>query len=128
MATSSENGKCRVTVSVRSLINNHSLTKSQRAFIGRRVKLGEFELELTDKIIAQAVGCSVSYLHAAMKCSEGAAELINDGLRPLILRPMQTTVNGKPVVVVPETDDQLTALVHPVGCERVWDAIQRAMA
>src|SRR5262249_18343142 len=72
MVANNGNGNSnRVTVSVRSLINNRSLTKPQRAFIGKRVKHGEIELELTDKLIALAVGCSVGYLHAAEKCSEG---------------------------------------------------------
>jgi len=128
MVANNGNGNSnRVTVSVRSLINNRSLTKPQRAFIGKRVKHGEIELELTDKLIALAVGCSVGYLHAAEKCSEGAEELINARYRPLILQPIRTTVNGKPAPVVPETDDQLVEIAHRVGVERMWDAIQRAM-
>jgi hypothetical protein len=129
MATNGRNGKSgnRVTLSVRSLINS-DLTKPQRAFIGKKVKFGEIELELTNKLIAQAVGCSVGYLRAAVKCSEGAEDLIKEGLRPLILRPIQTTVNGKPALVIPaETDDQLVEIAHRVGVERMWDAIQRAM-
>jgi hypothetical protein len=128
MATNGGNGKSgnRVTLSVRSLINNKTLTKPQRAFIGKKAKRGEIDLELTNKLIAQACGVSVGYLRAAEKCGEGEEELINQGLRPLMLHPIRPR-NGKPAPVVPETDDQLVEIAHRVGVERMWDAIQRAL-
>jgi hypothetical protein len=124
----SGNGSNRAKVSVRSLINSHSLTKAERAFIAKRVKLGEVELELTDRLIAMACGVSVTYMHAAEKCDDHNEFMVHAGMRPLIFRPIKTTVNGKPALVIPaETDDQLVEIAHRVGVERMWDAIQRAM-
>jgi hypothetical protein len=121
----------RAIVSVRSLINNRKLTKPQRAFIGKRVKRGEFDLELTDKLIAQAVGCSVSYLHAAERCSDSDECKVKEGFRPLIWP--KDVVNGNPVSLSldppPQISDlQLDDIVRLVGPERAWDAIQRTMS
>jgi hypothetical protein len=54
-------------VSARSLINNRTLSKTRRALLGAAVKAGGFNLRLTNKQIAAAVGCSVAYLQAAQK-------------------------------------------------------------
>jgi hypothetical protein len=116
------NGSNSVTLSVRSLVNNRSLTKPQRAFLAKRVKQGEVTLELTDKLIAAACGVSIAYMMAAERCTDRDEFLINQGIRPLIWPK-----DKKPALVVPETDDQLDDIAHRVGPERLWDALQRAL-
>jgi len=131
----SGNGSNRVTLSLRSLINSH-LTKPQLAFVGKKIKHGMIELELTNKAIAQVLGVSVAYLNAAEQCDEIDEYEVKEGLRPLIWPKNGKAANGEsepasdsldlaPGTVI--SDVQLDDIVRCVGPERAWDAIQRTM-
>jgi len=131
----SGNGANRVTLSLRSLINSH-LSKTALAFVGKRVRHGMVELELTNKAIAQVLGVSVAYLNAAEQCDEVDEYEVKKGLRPLIWPKDGKVANGgsEPATIyldlAPGTvvsDVQLDDIVRCVGPERAWDAIQRTM-
>jgi hypothetical protein len=126
MAIQASNGNgssgVRVIVSVRSLINSKSLSKVRRAFLAVKAKRHEIDLELTDKLIAQACGVSVAYMHAAEKCTPQEETLIVREFRPLI-QPR----GKKPASVVTETDDELDKIARRCGPERLWDALQRSL-
>jgi len=131
----SGNSANRVTLSLRSLINSH-LSKTALAFVGKRVRHGMVELELTNKAIAQVLGVSVAYLNAAEQCDEVDEYEVKKGLRPLIWPKDGKVANGgsEPATIyldlAPGTvvsDVQLDDIVRCVGPERAWDAIQRTM-
>jgi hypothetical protein len=130
------NGGNRVTLSLRSLINSH-LSKPQLAFVGKKIKHGMIELELTNKAIAQALGVSVAYLNAAEQCDEIDEHEVKEGLRPLIWPKDGKAANGESepasgsLDLAPGTiisDVQLDDIARCVGPERMWDALNRALA
>src|SRR5262245_53047803 len=77
-------------ISGRSLINTKNLSKTERAFLGAKILRGELDLRPTAKLIAQGVGCSVSYLHAAAKLDPEEEQRVLHGIRPLVEPKMKS--------------------------------------
>jgi hypothetical protein len=71
-------------LSVRSLINTKTLSKTRRALLGASVLKGEIDLKPTAKDVARMVGCSVNYLHTAVKLSPEEEQRVRANLRPLV--------------------------------------------
>jgi len=84
---------------------------------------GELDLKPTAKLVAQGVGCSVGYLHAAAKLGPTEAQRVLAGFRPLI----EPKVKSPPAPAMPDEirDDQLITIVQRAGVGRVWDVIAK---
>jgi hypothetical protein len=111
-------------LSGRSLINTKSLSKAKRAIVGAKVLRGELDLKPTAKLVAQGVGCSVGYLHAAAKLGPAQEQRVLAGFRPLI----EPKVKSPPVPAMSNeqlSDEELVTIVQHAGVGRVWDVIAK---
>lgn len=108
-------------VSVQGL-HSTKLTKAQRAVLGAKALRGEVELKPTAKLIAAAVGCSVTYVQAAKKLPSEEQEAVNAGHRPLIEPKAKTAVMPDEI-----SDTQLEALVQRAGVARMWDTLAKLL-
>jgi hypothetical protein len=129
----------RTSVSQRALINQHALSKTERALIGADILAGRCSLEPTAKLIAAGVGCSVGYLMAARNLTEAEREAVEHGLRPLIqpkkpepaavpaqqMLPFSTTNGNAGNGHDGLTDEQVLEQVKTTGIARTWNAIER---
>jgi hypothetical protein len=102
--------------------NTRSLAKVKRALLGAAVLRGKVDLKPTRKAVAGMVGCSVSYLNAAVKLTPAEEQKVAAGLRPLI---EAKEMKSPPVPDLPEeiSDEALRAIVQRAGVGRVWDVI-----